>query len=601
MLSKKRKKQFLSIKSKLIFAYTSIVVLTLTIFSIVVIWRSEIVVVRLAQQNVEQAILASHQALSSEIDSINAIMLSFQIKKEVQDILCSDKHDSTLKEIDTLEHALMETDIFQNSISQLELYVLNRPDYPPLSAGGHVFSASQMKNDIWFNNSLKLSNSTGWTIRNNINESNSFIVVSKLLVDFTTNEPVAVLKANVNIRNFTKIINDVTLGKTGRLFISSANHLVDYDTSEIGQHLVNSQVLFSDMLKSDKSETRTTSIDGQNFLISKHPIKDTGLSLVGAVRIKEFLSTRNTIMIAIFIAALALLLLSSIFILVVSVTITRPLSVLASAMRCYEPGHNTPLITDAHDEIGVLFSVFNNMQITIKDLIANIEHETLQRQRAELKALQAQITPHFLYNTLNSVCVLAKKYHASDIQEMIMALSKFFMISLSNGAEIITLAQEVEQVESYMYIQKIRYADRFTLHTDIPEELLQTRICKLTLQPLVENCINHAFPELDERGVIELTAKRDGNDIVITVSDNGPEGLVDIDALNRQVNKKFDPDEPVEKYGIHNINQRIHIYFGNEYGLTYKKNKPRGLTAEIRIKALVEENNINKTNGGKLI
>lgn len=97
MLRKNRKKTFLSIKSKLVFAYTSIVVLTLTIFSLVVIWRSETIVVDLAQQNVEQAILASHQALNSEIDSINAIMLSFQIKKEVQDILCSDKHDSTLK------------------------------------------------------------------------------------------------------------------------------------------------------------------------------------------------------------------------------------------------------------------------------------------------------------------------------------------------------------------------------------------------------------------------------------------------------------------------------------------------------------------------
>lgn len=589
MLRKNRKKTFLSIKSKLVFAYTSIVVLTLTIFSLVVIWRSETVVVDLAQQNVEQAILASHQALSSEIDSINAIMLSFQIKKEVQDILCSDKHDSTLKEVAILENSLMETDIFQNSISQLELYVLNRPDFPPLSTGSHVFSADQMQNDIWFNNSLRLSNSTGWTIRNNINESNSFIVVSKLLVDFTANKPLAVLKANVNIRNFTKIINDVTLGKTGRLFISSSNHLVDYDTSEIGQHLVNSQILFSDMLKSAQSETRTVAIDGQNFLISTHPIKDTGLFLVGAVRIKEFRSTRNAIMIAILITALALFLLSLIFILVVSITITRPLSVLSSAMRCYEPGNETPLISDANDEIGVLFSVFNNMQITIKDLILNIEHETTKRQRAELKALQAQITPHFLYNTLNSVCVLAKKYRADDIQQMIMALSKFFMISLSNGAEVITLAQEVEQVKSYMYIQKIRYADKFTLHTDIPEELLMARICKLTLQPLVENCINHAFPEIEERGMIELAAKRDGDDIVITVSDNGPEGLVDINELNRQVNQKFDPDEPVEKYGIHNINQRIHIYFGDEYGLTYEKNHPRGLTAEIRIRAIWDD------------
>ena len=196
--------------------------------------------------------------------------------------------------------------------------------------------------------------------------------------------------------------------------------------------------------------------------------------------------------------------------------------------------------------------------------------------------------------------MLAKKYNASDIQQMIMALSKFFMISLSNGAEIITLEQEVEQTQSYMYIQKIRYADRFTLITDIPEDLLQTSICKLTLQPLVENCINHAFAELDEQGIIELAARREDGDIVITVSDNGPDGIVDINELNLQVNKKFDPDEPVEKYGIHNINQRIHLYFGNEYGLSYKKNIPHGLTAEVRIKELKYGENIT-TNGGRAI
>lgn len=596
----KIKEKFFSIKLKLIFAYASIIVITLSIFSAVAIWRSDIVVVRLAQQNVEQAILASHQALNSKIDSINALMLSFQVKKEVQDILCSDRHGSALEEIDILEQALLETDIFQTNISNLELYVLNRPDYPPLSAGGSVFSSEQMKNDVWFNNVLKQGNSTGWTVRNNINEGNSFIVVSKLLIDFTTNEPVAVLKANVNIRNFTKIIYDVTLGETGRLFISSENHLVDYDTSEIGQHLANSKVLFSDMLRSSQSETRTTSIDGESFLISTHPIKDTGLSLVGAVRIREFLSTRNAIITAIFIAAIMLLLLSLIFIMVVSMMITKPLSVLTQAMRCYEPGRITPVKTDANDEIGVMFSVFNNMQITIKELIDNIEHETLLHQQAELKALQAQITPHFLYNTLNSVCMLAKKYNASDIQQMIMALSKFFMISLSNGAEIITLEQEVEQTQSYMYIQKIRYADRFTLITDIPEDLLQTSICKLTLQPLVENCINHAFADLDEQGIIELAARRENGDIIITVSDNGPDGIVDINELNLQVNKKFDPDEPVEKYGIHNINQRIHLYFGNEYGLSYKKNIPHGLTAEVRIKELKYGENIN-TNGGRAI
>lgn len=469
-----KKPQSSSIKFKLTVAYASIVTLTILIFSLTVIWRSETVVFHLAQQNVEQAISASHQALNSKIDNINASILSFQTKKAVQDILTNGSHDTVLQQIDTLERALMEVDMFQSNISKLELFVLNRDDYPPPSSGGSVFSAGQMENDIWFKGALQQGNSTGWTIRNNnIDDTNSFIIVSKLITDVTTNQPLAVLKASISKRNFVKSISDVTLAETGKLFLASKTHLVDYNSSTLGSQLVNDKVLFTEMLKSDSIETRSLTLGREKCLVSSYPIKNTGMFLVGAVRIKEFRSTQNAITVAIFIVAFVILLLSLIFIWFVLLTITRPISALTSAMRSYTPGSTTKLKSTANDEIGILFSVFNNTQITINDLIDNIELEATKRKRAELKALQAQITPHFLYNTLNSICALAKKYNANDIQQMIVALSKFFAVSLSNGAELITLEQELEHVNSYVYIQKIRYADKFTLHTDIPEDLMQ--------------------------------------------------------------------------------------------------------------------------------
>lgn len=577
--------RFSSIKTKMIIAYATIVTLTILIFALAIFWYSEKVVVRLARQNVEQTILASHQALNSRIDNINACMLSFQVKEEVQEILCNGSPDSTLKEIDTLEQALMEVDMFQSNISKLELYVLGRDDYPPPSSGGSVFSAGEMKNDIWFNNALKHGSSSEWTVRNNLDETKSLIVVSKLITDVTTNEPVAVLKANISIRNFTNIINNVSLAETGKLFMCSSTALVGNVTSELGTHLANNSTLFNDMLKSSKNETRQVILGGESCLLSTYSLKGTGLFLVGAVKIKEFRSTQNAIAVAIGITAFILLLLSLIFIRFVSVMITKPISSLTSTMSHYAPGSVTPMQSGSKDEIGILFSTFNNMQTTIKELFENVEKESSIRKRAELKALQAQITPHFLYNTLNSICVLAKKYQAKDIQQMIIALSKFFMISLSNGAEMITIEQEMEQVNSYMYIQKIRYEDRFKLYTDIPEEIKHNIICKLTLQPLVENCINHAFSDMEGTGIIEIAARREDDDIIITVSDNGTKP-VDINELNHYVNKKFEPDEPIEKYGIHNINQRIHLYFGESSGLYYEENKPNGLTAVIRIKSL---------------
>ena len=580
------KRHFFSIKYKMITAYATMILLTILFFSIVLFYSSEKTVFQLAKKNADQTVFTAFQTLNMKIDNINSCMLSVQTNREVQDILCRENPASALKEISVLERCLTNTDTFQNNISKLELYVLDRSDYPPVGSSGRVFSAERMKNDPWFKNVLANGSSTTWSVRNTNNESNSFIIASKLITDVTINKPVAVLKASINLREFTKVTDNILLMDTGRLFLCSANNIINYSDSELGMMLANHNTIFNDMLRSGSNETRRIKLNGEEYLISSYPIKNTGIFLVGAAKIKEFRSSRITS--ALVVTALLLIVLSSCFVWFISRTITKPLSELTDEMQCYTPDKSHILRITSNDEIGVLQSQFNNMQIRIKNLINNIKREISVRRRAELKALQAQITPHFIYNALNSICILAKKYDAGDIQKMVMALSDFFRISLSDGAEIITLEQEILHVESYVRIQKVRYKDKFEVCTDIDETLLNNLICKLTVQPLVENCINHAFCDMEEKGIINISAKRDGEDLVITVSDNGPD-IADIDELNRYVKKDFDLEESVEKYGIHNINQRIHIYFGEEYSLSYRKNEPNGLSAVIRIRAITEE------------
>lgn len=582
----RRKKRFISIKIKLIAMYLSVVILSMLIFAVVIFWKSEKVVMHLAQQNVTQTMLASYQSLITKIDNINVSILSFQIRKDAQEILCTGSPDAAIEEISRLEQILMEIDTFQNSISKLELYVLDRDDYPPLSRNNTVFSARQMENDIWFNAALNSGSSTTWTLRNHVAEGNGTVVASKVLTDVTTNRPVAVLKADINLQEFSKSIDGIVLAETGRMFLSSQSHLVGYDNSPLGQLLVNHPILFHDMLTKSQNEMRTTILDGEKWLLSSYPLKNTGLYLVGAVKLSEFSATQGTIAAAILITALALVVFSLLLIWVISGMISKPAATLAASMRHYEIGNTIPLEYNIRDEFGILFTMFNRMQSTIAKLMADAARESDMRKRAELKALQAQITPHFLYNTLNSIRVLSKKYGATDVQEMIMALSKFFRISLNNGAEMLTLEQELEQIKAYMYLQKVRYRDSFDITITLPDELSQYSICKLTLQPLVENCINHAFTDMDEPGHIELAAEKQGEYIIITVSDNGPDGAANIKELNRQVKRAFDPEEPIEKYGIHNVNQRIQLYFGKDCGLFYQKNKPTGLTAVVKIRAV---------------
>lgn len=589
----------LSVKLKLTVSCVSVVILSVLVFAAVIFARSSMVVTRLAERNVEQVMLSATQHIQTLIDDINSSLLSFQTKDTVQTILSDSHRGNPIDEVTMLENSLREIDVFQSKILKSELYVLNRDDYPQLNSSQFVFSERQLRNDSWFNTMRHAGNTTKWIIRDAENSNYALIVASKLIHDVNTQKPVAILKANIDMRNFTDYLNAITLADTGKMFLCSANHVVNSSNSALGRKLVNNTVIFNDMLKSRGIETRTITLDRENWLIKSYPLGSTGMFLVGTVKINEFSAAQSGITAAILITAVLLSILSLALILFISSLITRPLSVLTGRMNNYNVEHNNTLHSDSKDEIGVLFESFNSMNDTIHALIENVNREMEIRKMAELKALQAQITPHFLYNTLNSISALSKSYGAKDIEKMTVALSRFFMNSLNNGAELITIGNELDQVMSYVYLQKIRYGDRFDVRIIADNDVKQYLICKLTLQPLVENCIYHAFRDIDYTGHVIIKAVHDGGKIIITVTDNGIGNyMLDFRQMNEYVNKSFDLNEPIEKYGIHNISQRIKLYFGEDCGLCYYPNADEGITVRITLTA-VKAADKNNRNGGK--
>lgn len=577
----------MSIKLKLIFYYTFVVLIAVIIFSSVVLVQSGNVVASLAQRNTEESINNARGHIQSLIDSINVSLLSFQVKENVQDILSSSPTGNPIEEVNVLEKELLSIDPFQTNISSLKLYSLTRDDFPELNNYQSVFSAKQMQNDKLFNKMLEAGSATDWYVSDSLNESNSYIIASKVITDVHSKAPLALLQAKIKISKFTDIADNITLAETGKIFMCTRTHLVNSSNSIIGQELTNNPKLFNDMLKKDNKQYDYIYLGGHKYYICTTPIPDTQLYLVGAVKISEFNSAQKSLSLAIVITAMFLLIFSILFIMYVSSLITKPLSVLTKKMSGVNYSTDTTITAQSSDEIGILFNTFNAMQSKIADLIESVQRETKIRRIAELKALQAQITPHFLYNTLNSICALSQKHKAYDIEEMTIALSKFFMNSLNNGGEMLTLKKEVEHVLSYIYIQKIRYKDKFDVNINLPFELENYSICKLTLQPLVENCINHAFYGINYKGEINIDFKKESENIIITVADNGLGELIcDPDQLNEYINQKIDMNEPIEKYGVHNVNQRIHLYFGDEYGLNYASQEEGGFVVTIKIAAI---------------
>lgn len=592
----------LSIKLKITLTCICIVTVSLLLFTVVIMTRSSYIVTHLAEKNMQQSLNFANSHINTLIDDVNARLLTFQAKESVQRILSASNHPDPDGELDTLEQDLFELDIFQSLIQKSELCILTeQTSFPLPSDTQFIFSDKTLTNDPWYNTVLSCADSVYWQILDSYNANRSYAVASKIIYDVNTKKPMAILKSTIDLNTFTDSLNSIALADTGKIFLCADNHIINQSGSALGNMLTNNKVIVNEMLKSSRTETRTIIMSNEKWLIKSLPLSSKGLYVMGAVKISEFNAAQKSIAAAIIITGLTLTLFALLLTLFISRLIIKPLSLLTRRMNDYRLEHNNTVYPNSADEIGVLFESFNTMDKTIHTLIEDKNRESQIRKTVELKALQAQITPHFLYNTLNSITALAKLYGVKDIEKMTIALSRFFMKSLNNGVELLSIQDELEQLMSYVYLQKIRYGEKFDVEINIPDELKRYSICKLTLQPLVENCIYHAFTRIDYKGIITISAKKDGDLIYITVSDNGIGDItVNFKAINEYVNKSFDFNEHMEKYGIHNVAQRIKLYFGSDCGLHYSPNPNGGLNVCISIKAVHCDEIKNHTSEGEL-
>ena len=230
--------------------------------------------------------------------------------------------------------------------------------------------------------------------------------------------------------------------------------------------------------------------------------------------------------------------------------------------------------------IGII-SIVGPLIIT-RPIEEQVTREQKQLRKAEFELLQAQINPHFLYNTLDAIVWSAEAGNEKQVVKMVGSLSEFFRSSLNKGKEIVTIREELSHVRSYLEIQQIRYQDILDYEIDVPEELYINEIPKITVQPVVENALYHGIKEKRGGGKISVTGREDGGDYIITVSDNGigmgPDRLGEVrDGLTDS-----SPDSK-KIYVLYNVNQRIKLDFGDEYGLSIDSVYDEGTTVTIRL------------------
>lgn len=283
------------------------------------------------------------------------------------------------------------------------------------------------------------------------------------------------------------------------------------------------------------------------------------------------------------IIAIVALIIAEMLVVVFTKSIVKPMYKLKQLMKRAQEGDLTVSFNAKYnDEVGELGNSFNNMVKEINNLINLVQKEEKSKRIAEMNVLQAQIKPHFMYNTLDTIRWMAEEHNEDDIVEIIEAFTNLLRISLSKGKEMISVKDELNHVQSYLIIQKIRYEDKLDYEIQFDENILNYQLIKLILQPLVENAIYHGIKEKRGNGKILITGKIEGNMLCFTVSDNG-KGIEEevLNKINKMLTKSGENKIEIG-YGIFNVNERIRIIYGEEYGLKYKSVYGEGTIVELR-------------------
>ena len=331
-------------------------------------------------------------------------------------------------------------------------------------------------------------------------------------------------------------------------------------------------------------------MEGVHRKVIVNSISYTGWKLVGVMPYSIFTTRMADIKQFVLVVSLLMAMMLELINQVVSVRISSPIMKLNNSVNKYEEGKEPHIYIGGSEEIRHLGKSIQESYKQNLSLMKRVVWEQNERRKSELDVLQSQINPHFLYNTLDSITWMIEGEKNEEAAFMITQLAKLFRISLSKGHTIISIRDELQHAQSYMNIQKIRYKNKFEVVFDIDPEILDHCVVKLVLQPILENAINYGIREMDGCGIINICGKKADDRIILSVSDNGM-GIPDdeIGFLLKDTNRIRKRGSGV---GLVNVNNRIKILFGGQYGLYIESELDEGTTVYINIPAIeyTEEN-----------
>lgn len=417
----------------------------------------------------------------------------------------------------------------------------------------------------------------------NILNKNVFSIAK--VIDAPTLYGQNIMSIDVDVEFLNRICNDIKLGERGYVYLIDKNGGIVYLPINLKQLRHTKNIIKNPALFYSEKGHFIENVDGNNLIVTFKTSEITDWKLVAVSyedEIAKDINKLEKLSLIVMLLSLALVLLLSLYF---SNILTRPIKELKSVMkRVAQNDLAVNIEIKSFDEIGQLAQSFNKMVNKIRVLVNKIIEDQRKIRKMEMKALQELIKPHFVYNTLDSIIGLLEQKKTDKALILIESLGKFFRTSLSHGKEIISIREELEHVRCYLLIQQFRFSNKFDYLIEVDNGILNHKVIKLILQPLVENSIYHGIRNSDKKGLIVIKGYIKEEEIIFEIVDNG-KGIEE--SALEHINSILSGTEQVKDenmyFGIRNVNERIKITFGNRFGLRYQSKFTGGTKAIIHI------------------
>lgn len=535
----------------------------------------------------EQNIIVSNQEIIKQVN----INLEQYIKSMTQ---VSDWLKVTIKEPEFSKEKLEE---------QMKGILNTRDDIVTLalfSEKGHLIASTpytsvkknvNVQNQEWFNEAIKNNYKPYFSpphVQNLFEKNYKWVISLSKKVEFVENGTISqgILLVDMNFKSMDQLCQKVNLGKKGYIYIVDQKGNIIYHPQQqliyaglkYENHYDYLKYNYGSFIQKFNKESRMITINKMRFVDWK---------IVGVSYMDEIIATKREITNfaawVIFFGVIVFIFISA----YISSNISQPIKKLEKSMKMVEEGiFDIDIDIKGEYEVVRLSKTFNIMVSKIKQLMNQIVLEQEAKRKSEFDALQAQINPHFLYNTLDSIVWMAENDNKRDAITMVTSLAKLFRISISKGKNIISVEEELNHIKNYMIIQKIRYKNKFEFSIDVQDEVLKYKTVKLILQPIIENSIYHGIEYMVDEGYINIYAKKENEKLLFIIEDNGV-------GMPREEAKKILSQESRNSkgsgVGLKNVHDRIQLYFGKEYGIDLESELEEGTKVRIWLPLMEEE------------